>query len=120
MAARYPEAGSLLVQPGLANTLKAMASNGNNGSGSRAVGLQKARDAFYRGPIARLISESAQRVGGILSMEDLAGYKAQFETPVKTSFHGYEIFGQDTWTQGPMLMQTLNMLEHFDLASDGP
>ena len=116
---QVPEAGSPLVQPGLANTLKAMASGGNNGSGSRAEGLQKARDAFYRGPIARLIAESAQRVGGILSMEDLAGYKAQFETPVKTSFHGYEIFGQDTWTQGPMLMQTLNMLEHFDLQAMG-
>ena len=116
---KVPEAGSLLVQPGLANTLKAMASSGNNGSGSRAEGLQRARDAFYRGPIAKLISESAQGVGGILSMEDLAGYKAQFETPAKTTFYGYEIFGQDTWTQGPMLMQTLNMLEHFDLQAMG-
>ena len=116
---QVPEAGSLLVQAGLANTLKAMASSGSNGSGSRVDGLRKAREAFYRGPVAKLIVESAQGVGGILSMEDLAGYKAQFEMPVKTSFHGYEIFGQDTWTQGPMLMQTLNMLEHFDLQAMG-
>ena len=114
-----PAAGSLLVQPGLANTLKAMLSAGGNGSGSRADGLQKARDAFYRGPIARTIADSVQQVGGILSMDDLAAYKSQFETPVKTSFHGYEIYGQDTWTQGPMLMQTLNMLEHFDLRAMG-
>ena len=116
---QVPEAGSLLVQTGLANTLKAMASSGNNESGSRADGLREAREAFYRGPVAKLIVESAQGVGGIMSMEDLAGYKAQFETPVKTTFHGYEIFGQDTWTQGPMLMQTLNMLEHFDLQAMG-
>ena len=116
---QVPEAGSLLVQTGLANTLKAMASSGNNGSGSRAEGLHKAREAFYRGPVAKLMVESARGVGGILSMEDLAGYKAQFETPVTTTFHGYEVFGQDTWTQGPMLMQTLNMLEHFDLQAMG-
>ena len=54
-----------------------------------------------------------------MSMDDLAAYKSQFDTPVKTTFHGYEIYGQNTWTQGPVLMQTLNMLENFDLKSMG-
>ena len=114
-----PAAGSLLVQPGLANTLKTMAASGSDGSGSRADGLQRAKDAFYRGPIARLIADSVQSVGGIISMDDLATYRSKFETPVKTTFQGYEIFGQDTWTQSPMLMQTLNMLEHYDLQAMG-
>ena len=52
-------------------------------------------------------------------MEDLAAYKSQYETPPGTTFHGFEIYGQDTWTQGPVLMQTLNILENFDLKSMG-
>ena len=117
---QIPAAGTLLVQPGLANTLKAMLPGSGNGhSPSRVEGLQKARDVFYRGSVAKKISDSVARVGGIMSMEDLAAYKSQYDTPVKTTFHGYEIHGQDSWTQGPVLMQTLNMLERFDLQAMG-
>ena len=117
---QVPPAGSLLVQPGLANTLRAMLSSSGNGHQvSREEGLQRARDVFYRGPVAQLIADSAASVGGIITMDDLAGYRSQYETPVSTTFRGYEIHGQDTWTQGPMLMQTLNMLESFDLKAMG-
>ena len=117
---QVPAAGTLLVQPGLANTLRAMLpSAGNGAAGSRVEGLQKARDVFYRGPVAQQIADSVARVGGIMSTDDLAAYKSQYDTPVKTTFHGYEIHGQDTWTQGPVLMQTLNMLENFDLRAMG-
>ena len=117
---QIPAAGTLLVQTGLANTLKAMLPGSGNGhSLSRVEGLQKARDVFYRGSVAKKISDSVARVGGIMSMEDLAAYKSQYDTPVKTTFHGYEIHGQDSWTQGPVLMQTLNMLERFDLQAMG-
>ena len=93
--------------------------SGNGHSLSRAEGLQKAREAFYEGPVAQQIADSVASVGGIMSADDLAAYKSQYGTPVKTTFHGYEIYGQDTWTQGPALMQTLNMLENFDLRSMG-
>ena len=116
---QVPLPGTPLTQPGLANTLKAMNAASANGGGSRSEGLKAAKDAFYRGPIAKLIVDSAQSVGGIFSMDDLGNYSSKFETPVKTSFNGYEIWGQDTWTQGPMLMQTLNMLERFDLKGMG-
>ena len=117
---QVPAAGSLLVQPGLANTLRAMLPGSANGHAvPREEGLQQARDAFYRGPVAQLIADSVASVGGIMNMEDLAAYKSQYGTPVKTTFHGYEIHGQDSWTQAPMLMQTLNMLERFDLKSMG-
>ena len=115
-----PAAGSPLVQPGLANTLRAMLPGSGNGHAlSRVEGLQKARDVFYRGPVAQQIADSVARVGGIMSTDDLAAYKSQFDSPVKTTFHGYEIYGQNTWTQGPVLMQTLNMLENYDLKSMG-
>ena len=117
---QVPAAGTLLRQPELANTLRAMLPGSGNGHAvSRVEGLQKARDVFYRGPVAQQIADSVTRVGGIMSTDDLAAYKSQFDAPVKTSFHGYEIYGQNTWTQGPVLMQTLNMLENFDLKSMG-
>lgn len=117
---QVPSAGAPLVQPGLANTLRAMLPGSGNGHAlSRVEGLQKARDVFYRGPVAQTIADSVASVGGIMSMDDLAAYKSQYETPVKTTFHGYEIHGQDSWTQGPVLMQTLNMLENYDLRAMG-
>ncbi len=111
---QVPRPASILVQPGLAATLKGMLPTGSNAT-DRAEGLKFARHAFYQGNIAATIVECAQRVGGILSLEDLASYKSQYEEPVKTTFRGYEILGQNTWTQGPMLMQAINILEHFDL-----
>ena len=114
-----PPAGSLLVQPGLANTLRTLRDAAAEAPGDRSQRMQAARDAFYRGPIAKLIAECSDKVGGIISTDDLASYHSRFETPVGGSFHGYEINGQDSWTQGPMLMQTLNILENFDLKAMG-
>lgn len=114
-----PSPGSLLVQKALANTLRKIVAAENAAVGDRATRIRAGRDAFYKGEVADLIVESAQSVGGILSKEDLASYHAQYEEPVKTSFMGHEIHGQSVWTQGPILMQTLNMLEHFDLKSMG-
>ena len=116
---QLPRPGSLLVQPGLANTLQVMAQQGSQASGGRLEGLKLARQAFYQGSIAQTIADSAQRVGGIMSLEDLAAYRSQFGEPTKTAFRGYEVMGHRTWTQGPMVMQTLNMLEGYDLKAMG-
>jgi gamma-glutamyltranspeptidase/glutathione hydrolase len=116
---QLPRPGSLLVQPGLANTFRSMVSSGDTGPENRVDGIQFARHAFYQGPIARTIADCSQRTGGILGLQDLAGYKSKYEKPVSTTFKGYEIWGHSTWTQGPVLMQTLNILEHFDLRQMG-
>ena len=115
---QVPKPGSLMVQSGLANTLQTMRDAALAAS-SRADGLRAARDAFYRGPIAKSIVKSVENVGGILSLEDLANYQSEFAAPVGARFNGHEIHGQNTWTQGPMLMQTLNVLERCDLKSMG-
>ena len=52
-------------------------------------------------------------------MPSLAAYEAKYETPVKTGYMGYEVHGQQTWTQGAVLMQSLNILENFDLRAMG-
>ena len=114
---QVPLPGSLLVQPGLASVLKGLASAGL--SGDRLEGIQSARHAFYQGGIANTIAECVQSVGGIMGPEDLANYRVQFETPLKTTFRGYEILGHDSWTQGPVLMQALNMLDRFELRAMG-
>jgi gamma-glutamyltranspeptidase/glutathione hydrolase len=116
---RLPKPGSILVQPGLADVFKRMVAAERAASGNRRDGVRAANDAFYRGEIAQMMIEGVQRVGGILSLDDLANYEAQYETPVKISYLGYEIHGHATWTQGMVLMQALNMLEHFDLRSMG-
>jgi gamma-glutamyltranspeptidase/glutathione hydrolase len=112
-----PKPGDTLIQPGLANTMKAMSAAAV--SGDRMAGLQAARDVFYKGSVAKTIVDSSAKVGGILTMEDLANYEALYGEPVSSTFEGHEILGHDTWTQAPMVQQTLNILEHFDLKAMG-
>ena len=114
-----PRPGTLLVQKALANILSQMVAAERGTSGHRLSGVRAARHAFYEGEIAETIVECSRRVGGVLSLQDLASYRAKFEEPAKTAFMGHEIYGQSTWTQGPVLMQTLNMLERFDLKAMG-
>ena len=114
---QVPEPGSMLVQTGLANTLRAMSDAAE--SVERIAGLDAAHDVFYKGSVARTIVESSAKVGGILTMEDLANYSSEFGEPVSTTFEEHEILGHDSWTQGPMVQQTLNLLEHFDLKAMG-
>ena len=114
---QVPEPGSMLVQTGLANTLRAMSNAAE--SAERIAGLNAARDVFYKGSVAKTIVESSAKVGGILTMEDLANYSSEFGEPVSTTFEEHEILGHDSWTQGPMVQQTLNLLEHFDLKTMG-
>lgn len=118
-AGSLPAEGSLLVQPGLANTLESLVAAEAAGRGSRSDRLQAAGDEFYRGAIADLIVESSQSVGGLLDHADLAGYRSQFEEPLYTTFAGYRIGGQRTWSQSAVLLQTLNLLKHFDLRALG-
>ena len=111
--------GQVVLQKGLAATLGKMVEAESSAPGHRLSGLQAARDAFYRGEIARNIVDCSRRVGGILSLDDLARYRAAFEEPVKTSFRGLEVCAQSTWTQGPVFLQALNLLEPFDLRAMG-
>jgi gamma-glutamyltranspeptidase/glutathione hydrolase len=114
-----PAPGAILVQPGLADVFKRMVAAERATCGNRRDGIRAAGDAFYRGEIAQMLIAGARRVGGILSLDDMATYEAQYAKPVKTSYLGYEIHGHSTWTQGMVLMQALNILERFDLRSMG-
>jgi gamma-glutamyltranspeptidase/glutathione hydrolase len=116
---RTPSVGELFVQPALGRTLRMLAEADAHGRGHRQAGVAAARARFYRGDIAHAVGAFSQRVGGLLRATDLAGYRAGFEPPIRTTFAGREILGQGAWTQGPVLMQALGMLETFDLRAMG-
>src|SRR6266511_741198 len=116
---RVPRVGELFVQPALGGTLRRLAEADTRARGHRGVGIAAARARFYRGDIAAMIGAFSERTGGLLRAGDLAGYRAGFEAPPRTTFAGREILGQSAWTQAPVLMQALGMLEPMDLRAMG-
>jgi len=116
---RVPRVGELFVQPALAGTLRRLVEADARSRGHRTAGIIAARERFYRGDIASTIGAFSERVGGLLRAGDLAGYRAGLEAPVRFSFAGREILGQAAWTQAPVLMQALGMLEPLDLRGMG-
>src|SRR5262245_1091531 len=117
---RAPEPGQIFVQRDLARTMARLvdAESGASGRGRRA-GLEAARDRFYREDIAREIAAFYAAEGGLLTYDDLAGFRAQLEEPVRARFREYEIFTCGPWCQGPALAQALTLLEHDDLRALG-
>jgi gamma-glutamyltranspeptidase/glutathione hydrolase len=116
---RVPEVGELFVQPAIGGTLRRLVEADTKSRGHRTAGIAAARERFYRGDVAATIGAFSERVGGLLRASDLAGYRARFEAPLRTTFAGREILGQSAWTQGPVLMQALGMLATFDLRALG-
>ena len=77
------------------------------------------RERFYRGDIAATIGAFSEKWGGLLRAADLAGYRAQFESPLAVAFADCKIVGQSAWTQAPVVMQALGMLAKFNLKAMG-
>jgi gamma-glutamyltranspeptidase / glutathione hydrolase len=86
---------------------------------TRKAAIQAARDVFYKGDVARRMAGALKALGGLHTYEDFAEYESPLEEPVSTTYRGYEIFTNRAWTQGITLLETLNILEGFDLAALG-
>ena len=115
-----PKVGDIFVQADLARTLRAIvAAEKSAKRKDRHARLTAARDYFYKGPIAQRIGDYMQRNGGLLAAEDFARFHAGVGSPVKADYHGYEIYKAGFWTQGPAMVQTLNLLEGYDLKRMG-
>jgi gamma-glutamyltranspeptidase / glutathione hydrolase len=118
-----PKVGDIFVQADLARTLREivraerLASKGTRNN--RHAGLMAARDYFYRGPIARRIGDYMQANGGLIAAGDFAQFAAKVGQPVETDYRGYQVYKAGFWTQGPALVETLNILEGFDLKKMG-
>jgi gamma-glutamyltranspeptidase/glutathione hydrolase len=119
-----PIVGSLFRQPDLARTLRALVdAERRNLSRGRKAAIYAARDRFYRGAIGRRIAGAVQEAGGLLTAADLAGYRGRVEPPTRLEFtahgHRYEVLKTGFWGQGPVLLQTLALLQGFDLVALG-
>lgn len=86
---------------------------------SRKEAIYEAYDRFYKGDIAIEFVRGCQEQGGLITMKDLANWKVYIEEPVMTTYKGIEVYKLTTWVQSPVMLQSLNMLENFDLKSLG-
>jgi len=117
-----PEPGEIFRQPDLAATLRKLVATEREAlkrGRSRKEAIYLAYDRFYRGDIAREIARSTQEQGGLITAEDLARWKVHVEEPVSTNYRGIDVYKLTAWTQGPAMLQSLQILENFDLKSMG-
>jgi len=117
-----PEAGEIFRQPELAATLEKLVATEREALAAgkpRREAILAAYERFYRGDIAQEIAEAVQAQGGLITREDLARWQVRIEEPVRTSYRGIEVYKLTTWTQGPAMLQALNLLEHTDLRALG-
>ncbi|MEO8348478.1 MAG: gamma-glutamyltransferase, partial [Acidobacteriota bacterium] len=117
-----PAAGEIFKQPDLAATLRKLvqAEKQALASGkSRKEAILAAYERFYRGDVARALVRGSQELGGLITLEDLANWKVQIEEPVKTTYKGIDVYKLDLWTQGPAMLQALNILETMDVKAMG-
>jgi len=117
---RVPREGEIFVQADLARTLRSLAEVGRQNAGhGRVAAIEAARDYFYRGPIAKRISDFCQQAGCLLREGDFAAYRAKIEEPLTTNYRGIEVYKVSFWSQSPVFLENLNLLEGFDLKAMG-
>jgi gamma-glutamyltranspeptidase / glutathione hydrolase len=117
-----PEAGEVFRQPDLAATLRKLVEAEQQALAagkSRKEAIYAAYDRFYRGDIARELVRGTREEGGLFTEKDLADWKVHIEEPVKTNYKGIDVYKLNVWTQGPAMLEALNILENFDLKGMG-
>ena len=117
-----PEAGEIFVQKDLLETLRKMVEAEQQAlkqNKSRKQAIMAAYDRFYKGDIAKEIVRGCREQGGLFTMEDLAKWKPIEEEPLHVNYKGIEVYKLQQWTQGPVMLQALNILENFDLKKMG-
>ena len=121
-AREAPEAGEIFRQLELAATLRKLVEaeqdalrHGKN----RRDAIMAAYDRFYRGDIAQEFVRGVQEEGGLITLPDLANWRVKIEEPVMTQYRGIEVYKLPPWSQGPAMLQALNILEGFDLKAMG-
>ncbi len=103
----------------LARTLRKLVEAEQRASGDRVQRLQAVSDRFYKGDIADALEAWYISQGGFLRKRDLAAHVTHLEDPISINYEGYTVYKCGPWTQGPYLLQTLRLLEGFDLKKMG-
>jgi len=115
---RIPQPGEILKQTDLARTLRAMAEVERKAlaaGASRGKAIDAVRDYFYRGEVAHKLDAFSKAHNGFLRYEDMAAFHVEPEEAVSTTFKGYTVYKPGFWSQGPAMIEALNILESFDL-----
>ncbi|QBI20491.1 gamma-glutamyltransferase family protein [Egibacter rhizosphaerae] len=130
LADGVPRAGDWFANTDLAATYTRILEEAEAAGSGREAQIQAARDAFYRGFVAERIVEfhrSTPRVDtsgaahtGLLTEQDLAAYEAPVETPLSVDYHGWTVYKPHAWSQAPVFLQQLRLLEGFDLDPTAP
>jgi gamma-glutamyltranspeptidase / glutathione hydrolase len=120
---RPPAPGRLFCNPALAAAYRRVLAEA--GDGTREGQIERARTAWYRGFVAEAIDRfcrqenvldsSGRRHAGLLTGDDMARWRPPVETPVTFDYHGWTVAKGGPWSQGPVLLQTLALLQGFDL-----
>ena len=117
-----PRAGEIFRQPELAATLRKLVEAERRAlarGASRKQAILAAYERFYRGDLAAEFAAAVQAEGGLITREDLARWEVKIEAPRQVSYRGVDVYKLDTWVQGPVMLQALNILENFDLRGMG-
>ena len=116
---RGGQSGPLKWHQDLTRTLNRLIDAEKAAGGDRRTGVLAVSDYFYRGPIAREIDQWSRENGGLIRYTDMATHFTRIEAPVTIDYRGYTVAKCNTWTQGPSLLQMLNLLEGYDLKAMG-
>ncbi|WP_299367821.1 gamma-glutamyltransferase family protein [uncultured Tateyamaria sp.] len=124
-----PAAGALFANPQLADMWTRLVQEADAAKG-RVAGIEAARRAFSQGFVAEAIDSylaeacvmdgTGARRAGVLTGEDMARWSASYEPTVSTHHHGWDVHKCGPWTQGPVLLQCLNMLRNDPLGDMDP
>ena len=117
-----PNAGEVFIQKDLLETLKKLVATEQESlkqGMSRKEAIYAANKRFYKGDIAKEIARGCQEQGGLITEQDLATWQVKIEEPLMTNYKGIEVYKLQQWTQGPVMLQILNILENFDLKQMG-
>ena len=103
----------------LAETLRKLIEAEQCAAGTREQKLQAVSDRFYRGDIADSLVAWYESIGSFFTKEDLASHVTEVEDAVKVNYRGFTVYKANTWTQGPVMLQALRLIEKFDLQKFG-
>ena len=112
-----PLRGDIFREPTLAATLRELAQVEKKARGNREKKIRAVHEYFYAGEIAKKISAFSEANGGYIRFDDLRKFHAEEDTPRSITYRGYEVHKPGFWTQGPVMLQALAILEGYDLKS---
>ena len=126
---KAPKIGQVLLQRDLATTMRKLANAEKKVGMDRKLGLQAARDYFYSGPVARkivdftsnnpILDSTGEHHVGLIELDDLADYETRIETPAQIDFKTFTVHKCGPWSQGPVFLQQLRLLEEYNLVKIG-